>query len=147
VEERETTGVAWKILLRIDPPLAAIQKGKITLGLDVGIAPSGGGSLEGTSTDSSVRLYLAKNPIRSPWTWDVGIRYTRRQSSLEGVPTYQTAGLGGGVQYALSNLLSLRLSASATRQLDANDDVTSAEFRFARLGLVVYPKGRARSGR
>jgi hypothetical protein len=145
VEEVKETGLAWTMQLRVDPPLAAIQKGKIKVGLDVGIAPSGGGSLQGTSTDSYVRVYLETGrQTRSPWYWSIGTRYTRRESTLDEIPTYQTAGLEGGVEYAIGGIVSIRFGAGWSRQLDAEQDQTAASFTSAGAGLVIYPKGRRR---
>ena len=140
----DETGVAWILTVRIDPPLAAVQSGKIKLGLDVGISPSGGGALEGTSTNSYVRVYLASGAYVSRWSWDVGVRYTRRDSTLDTAPTVSSAGLEGSVQYGLGNLVSARLGAGWYEQLDSQTETTNASFRTVNVGVVLYPRGRAR---
>jgi hypothetical protein len=141
---QDETRLAWILTLRIDPPLAAVQKGKIKLGLDVGISPSGGGALEGTSTNSYGRVYVGSGAYSSRWDWDVGIRYTRRDSFLESVSTFESAGLEGSLQYGLGPLFSARVGAGWGRQLDADAGVTNASFSSASAGVVLYPRGRAR---
>jgi hypothetical protein len=147
LEGQSETEFAWILNLRIDPPLAAIQKGKIKLGLDLGISPSGGGALPGTSTNSYVRLYLASGTRRSRWSWDVGTRYTRRESTLDTVPTVETTGIEGFVQYGIGSLISFRVGGGWSGQLNADSQATNASFRTAQAGVVIYPKGKIGSGR
>ena len=142
VEVADSTGFSWLLDLQVDPPLAAVQRGRIKVGFELGISPRGGGALQGTSTDSYLRLYLASGTARSPWSWDAGVRYTRRESTIETFPTLETAGLGGFVEYGIGSLLSIRLSGGWSEQLNAQTDETNASFGNAGLGLVVYPRGR-----
>ena len=141
---QDETRLAWILTLRIDPPLAAVQKGKIKLGLDVGISPSGGGALEGTSTNSYARVYIGSGAYSSRLDWDVGIRYTRRDATLDTVSTFESAGLEGSLQYGLGPLFSARVGAGWGRQLDADAGITNASFSSVSAGVVLYPRGRAR---
>jgi hypothetical protein len=141
--ETSATDFAWSVTLGISPPLPAIESGKVKVDFDIGITPTFGGSLEGASSNSYARLYVSSGTPRSTWSWGAGGRYTRRDSTLDDYPTLQTLGVTGQVEYGLGSLVSLSLGAGWSRQLAVEAGETNASFGALRLGLVVYPRGRA----
>ena len=145
IEQSEETSWFWTIEIKINPPIAAIQKGKVKLDVNIGIQPTGGGALEGTSTNSFAWVYLLSGTTKSPWSWRLGTRYTRRDSTIESQPTYQAVGLNGGIERTIAKLLSIRFGAGVSQQISSASGAENAAFGTLNLGLVVYPLGRGRS--
>jgi hypothetical protein len=139
------TGLLWLLALDITPPIRAIQKGQVVLSFDIGITPSAGGAIEGTSTNSRVALYLTKGGRISWWKWGLGTRYTRRDSSYGDTPSYQTWGFDGWVEAYAADSVAFRFGATWSDQTSNNDSVRPASFTTAYGGLVWYLKGRPTS--
>ena len=139
------TGFVWILALDITPPIRAIQKGKVVLSFDVGVTPTAGGALEGTSTNSRAALYLTKGGRITWWKWGLGTLYTRRDSSFGEGPSYQTWGFDGWLEAYAGEWVAFRLGATWSDQTSSSSEVRPAAFTTVYGGLVWYPKGRPTS--
>ncbi len=111
----------------------------VRLAVYAGHAPSSGGSLSGTSTDTNIGISLASIRARN-WTWFTSASYSRRDSSIPGAATLDTLGLGAEIARRLTAKLALSLSASYFEQ-SGDDPALDAEVNRVGLGLIWYPRG------
>jgi len=114
--------------------------------LDLFHRPSAGGSVNGTSVQSTAGLtFRSDRDIRRNWIWEVSPRVTRRDSSQDG-PTIDTASLRGNVERRFGNLFGLRLRADWFDQLvDQPGSDNVAVFRTD-LAFLWYPWGGTKLG-
>ena len=114
---------------------------KFSLRLDLFHRPSAGGSVNGTSVQTTVGLtFRSDRDIRRNWIWQVSPRATRRDSSQD-LPTVDTLGLRGDVERRFGNLFGLRLRTDWYDQsVDQPGRENDTVFR-ANLMFLWYPWG------
>jgi hypothetical protein len=108
--------------------------------LDLFHRPSSGGSVSGTSIESTIGFtFRSERDVRRKWEWEVSPRYSRREASVGG-STIDSFGLRGNVERRLGYLFGIRLRADGFDQ-DTNDSVFRAD-----LGFLWYPWGATQLG-
>jgi hypothetical protein len=110
----------------------------ITLGADR--APSSGGALRGTSTDTTASL-VTGGEIERHSRWEVSARYARRDPSLAADPVLTTIGGAGTLEWFVSRRLGIRFGAARTTQSGNEVAALDGSFTTVRAGLTWYPLG------
>jgi len=116
---------------------------RVVFGLFAGYAPTSGGDLAGTSTDSSLGLGLAGTGSAA-WDWNLGARYTRRRPTDPDQPTRTATGVSGAVERRFGRSAALRLTASHVRQDNGIEGIENPSVFRALFGVVWYPVGHTR---
>ncbi len=140
-----------------DPTASYLQNGALLsvgysytprTGLDarasVGIVPSSGGTLAGTSTNRTIQAYLTGNHERRRVTWEFGGYHSVREASDETIPTLQIVSLTGSVEHAIRALFGLRFQTTWVDQSSDVEGYSEAEYYSISLSGVWYPLGRTR---
>ncbi len=100
---------------------------------------SNGGTLNGTSTDTTVGVTVSNvRPIL--WFWSASGRYVLREPTQSAMTNVQTIAGGGSVERRFRNALSLRLTAIYVRQVSGDSAFTGTAPSGA-VGLVWNPRG------
>lgn len=116
---------------------------RVVFGMFAGYAPTSGGDLAGTSTDSTLGLSLA-GAGSVAWDWNIGARYTRREPTDPDQPTRYAAGAYASVERRFGRSAALRLTASQVQQDNGVDGVEDPSVFRALFGVVWYPVGHTR---
>jgi len=115
----------------------------LSASVGVSIAPTSGGTLQGTSTNGTITAYL--NGHRSErWSWQVGGYHSIRVSSDEATPTLEISSVTAAVESSLGRGVGVRLQASWANQSSDVEGYAEGEYYAASLGCVWYPLGRTR---
>jgi len=114
------------------------------LAFNVSHSPSAGGSLGGTSTNTTVQLNLS-SPSVNVWDWETAIRYAHRDPTAATSATVQNVSLGGRVEREVSRYFGIDLGLLAVNQ-ESDNEFEDTTYWTAALGLVWHPAGR-RKGR
>jgi hypothetical protein len=112
------------------------------LGFVASRAPSAGGSIEGTSTDTVARLFWTGSP-GPRWTWTLDSVYTLREPTAQTSPEFETVGGGGRIEWRPAPAVGLRIEAEYAER-SSDDPSLDASVALATLGLVWYPRGPER---
>jgi hypothetical protein len=119
----------------------AYRSGSLTFNADV--TPSSGGSLSGTSTDTSAGLILVASSGRS-FTWSAAARYAYRDPTDPALPSLSSAGGGVSFEWRPMTRLGLRIGADYLVQSGSDDPALDTSFTTGSAGLVWYPRGYPR---
>ena len=114
------------------------------LTVDAGMAPTSGGALEGTSTDSSVGFTVA-SVAGLRWSWTASARYAYRDPTDPAEDPVNSIGGGAGLEWRPYETLGLRVAATyADQSGDAQGAALDASYTTVGAGLVWYPRGYPR---
>lgn len=142
-----------------DPLLAGVAdlddhglQGRISLGYSFGRqalafaashAPSSGGNLPGTSTNTTAGISLSGTP-GPRWRWRLNSTYTRRDSTIVLASTLVTISNGVSIERLPRRKLGFRLSGEYVDQSGSASGRLNGAFGNTRVGLVWYPRGLPR---
>lgn len=115
-----------------------------SLGFSASRAPSAGGSLAGTSTNTAARLFWTGTP-NPRWVWTLHSTYTLREPTLAGSAETTTLGGLGRVDWRPSQRFGFRVEVAHTKR-SADDPGYDTSVTIARFGLRWHPKGPATPG-
>lgn len=116
----------------------------LRLGLDLSHAPSSGGSLGGTSTDTAFGAALSPTNTGN-WSWSTAARLALRDPAIDGEEDVRSVAFEGSVERYFARMLGMRLRAGQVDQ-SSDDPARDARYYSATLGLVWYPLGRTAIG-
>jgi hypothetical protein len=102
--------------------------------------PSEGGSFEGTSTNTMLRVGLYSSGTKT-WNWGVSTRFVDRDPTEESQPTVQSLGLYAELERTLGRTFSTRLAGNYLDQQVKFPGVPSTNYHTASLQLVWHPRG------
>lgn len=139
-QDLDDGGIYGGVNLGVTQPVGPVQ-----FGFGAGVRPSSGGALRGTSTNTTVSVSLGPSMPRN-WFWRLTSRFTRRDSSDRTEPDLDTVSLGASIERYLGQSVGIRLSAIWADQSTDEETIGARDgsFYYATLGLVWYPKNRAR---
>jgi hypothetical protein len=110
----------------------------------VGIVPSAGGTLQGTSTNRTFQAFLNGNHERHRVYWELGGYHGVREPSDETTPTLTILSLTGSIEHAIGTLFGMRLQTGWVDQSSDVEGYAQAQYYSASLSGVWYPLGRSR---
>lgn len=118
--------------------------GPVQLGFNVGVAPSTGGGIAGTSTNFYAGAQVSNLDRRATWNWQVGLRYAIREPTDNDALRLHTFSLLGEIERRIGRKAGLRLRTQWVKQID--DDPTRVDGEYIKLaaGVVWYPFGGSR---
>jgi len=109
------------------------------LELSASRAPSAGGSIVGTSTDTKAALTWSGSP-NPRWDWELRSSYVLRVPTAAGEPDIENLGGAGRLEWRPGRHAALRLAASYTERT-TDDPTLDATVWIATLGVVWLPRG------
>lgn len=113
---------------------------KFRFSFDLGVRPSDGGAILGTSNDTTAALSVSRGDSNNPWSWGASIRHTHRVPTERALESTDTVSLGTSVERVVGKRLSLRLGVSWAEQSGSTESAgNDASVYTGRFGLVWYP--------
>ncbi len=110
------------------------------------VAPTSGGTLEGTSTNKTIHAFLT-GTLREKLSWELGGYYSVRESSDETLPTLEVLSAIASVEHAIQKVLGLRLQGSWAEQTSDVEGYATGGSVIVGLSCVWYPLGHSRMSR
>lgn len=111
------------------------------LNLTASYLPSSGGALEGTSTDTALRVGLGGAPGRA-WRWHAFSAFARRDSADPELDGLRSVSGGLFLEWSLGRWIELRLEGNALDQSGSGTAELNTDYYVAGVGLVWHPAGR-----
>jgi hypothetical protein len=105
-------------------------------------APTSGGNLPGTSTNTNIGVTLTSLQTNSLF-WNVSAVVTRREPADPDLPEVDTQGFFGDLTWLFHPKVGLRFTASSVRQSDDAPMGAEIDVLQALAGVVWYPKGHS----
>ncbi|HKQ61390.1 MAG TPA: hypothetical protein VJS92_08855 [Candidatus Polarisedimenticolaceae bacterium] len=137
VDVEDDSGTRFGLTFNYNRPV-----GPVKLGFGATVDPSSGGALEGTSTDTTVSLDIARGDSGRTWNWGGALRFTRRDPTDPAFENIDTRGVSAYVEAKAHERLGFRLAFSRTRQT-SDDPLLEGEVNQGTLVAVWYPLGHA----
>ncbi len=119
----------------------ALALGPVRFGFGAGVAPSRGGSLEGTSVNRTI--FVSMSGVRTkPVSWRIVARHSERVPDLFGQSERETNSLSARTERSIQRVLGLALSARYVEQTSDDPLQSPSSFYRASAGLVWRPLGK-----
>ncbi len=117
--------------------------GRVRFGVGLLVAPSTGGSLQGTSTDTRLAFSVASANTRK---WDLGLAsyVSRRVASDTTIPDIDVLSATVWVERRFARKLAIRIDGSWVDQSSTLAGFSEGRYSVANAGLVWYPLGGSR---
>jgi len=114
----------------------------LTARLGLSVAPTSGGTLQGTSTNRTIQAFLTGNHENSRLVWELGGYHSVRDASDGTVPTLEVLSLTASVEHVIQAAVGLRLQGNRADQVSDVDGYAEGQYYSATLNCVWYPLGR-----
>lgn len=117
--------------------------GRVRYTIGVAVAPTSGGSLAGTSTDTRVVFTITSENTRK---WDLGFAsyYARRVASVTTVPDVDTVSGSAWIERRFARKVSIRLDGNWVDQSSSLPGFSEGSYAYVNAFVVWYPLGGTR---